>query len=258
MSRWSAAPCATCCSGARRASWTSSSRTRTVVRRCDLAASLGVSGGESADGRFGVIRLTSASARRSCRLGVAGASTSPSGAPSPIPRPARCPRCAREPSSRTCAAGTSPSTRSRLSSAAPAWASCPPCRRALDDLAHARLRVLHERSFLDDPTRLLRLARYLARLEFEPEAHTARARRTGARERCAGHRVRRSHRRGAAPAAERAGPPGGAREPQHAGRPVRSAPPGCASTSTSRAGRSRCFPRTGSPICCCSGPCSWQ
>jgi tRNA nucleotidyltransferase (CCA-adding enzyme) len=44
---------------------------------------------------------------------------------------------------------------------------------ALEDLAAARLRVLHERSFLDDPTRLLRLARYLARLEFEPEERTA-------------------------------------------------------------------------------------
>ena len=44
---------------------------------------------------------------------------------------------------------------------------------ALEDLAAARLRVLHDRSFLDDPTRLLRLARYLARLGFEPEEHTA-------------------------------------------------------------------------------------
>ena len=44
---------------------------------------------------------------------------------------------------------------------------------ALEDLAAARLRVLHERSFLDDPTRLLRLARYLARLGFEPEERTA-------------------------------------------------------------------------------------
>jgi tRNA nucleotidyltransferase (CCA-adding enzyme) len=44
---------------------------------------------------------------------------------------------------------------------------------ALEDLAAGRLRVLHERSFLDDPTRLLRLARYLARLEFEPEPDTA-------------------------------------------------------------------------------------
>ncbi len=44
---------------------------------------------------------------------------------------------------------------------------------ALEDLAGSRLRVLHEQSFVDDPTRLLRLARYLARLEFEPEQHTA-------------------------------------------------------------------------------------
>jgi tRNA nucleotidyltransferase (CCA-adding enzyme) len=44
---------------------------------------------------------------------------------------------------------------------------------ALGDLAQGRLRVLHERSFTDDPTRLLRLARYRARLGFEVEAHTA-------------------------------------------------------------------------------------
>jgi tRNA nucleotidyltransferase (CCA-adding enzyme) len=44
---------------------------------------------------------------------------------------------------------------------------------ALEDLAAGRLRVLHERSFVDDPTRLLRLARYLARLGFQPEEHTA-------------------------------------------------------------------------------------
>ncbi len=45
--------------------------------------------------------------------------------------------------------------------------------QAFEDLERARLRVLHERSFLDDPTRLLRLARYLARLDFEPEGHTS-------------------------------------------------------------------------------------
>ena len=44
---------------------------------------------------------------------------------------------------------------------------------ALADLRTGRLRVLHERSFLDDPTRLLRLARYRARLGFEPEPRTA-------------------------------------------------------------------------------------
>ena len=44
---------------------------------------------------------------------------------------------------------------------------------ALDDLCAGRLRVLHERSFIDDPTRLLRLARYRARLGFEAEQRTA-------------------------------------------------------------------------------------
>jgi tRNA nucleotidyltransferase (CCA-adding enzyme) len=45
---------------------------------------------------------------------------------------------------------------------------------ALEDLAAGRLRVLHEQSFTDDPTRLLRLARYSARLGFQAEADTAR------------------------------------------------------------------------------------
>lgn len=45
--------------------------------------------------------------------------------------------------------------------------------QALEDLAARRLRVLHDDSFTDDPTRLLRLARYSARLGFAPEQHTA-------------------------------------------------------------------------------------
>jgi tRNA nucleotidyltransferase (CCA-adding enzyme) len=44
---------------------------------------------------------------------------------------------------------------------------------ALEDLAAGRLRVLHDQSFVDDPTRLLRLARYKARLGFEVEDTTA-------------------------------------------------------------------------------------
>jgi tRNA nucleotidyltransferase (CCA-adding enzyme) len=43
---------------------------------------------------------------------------------------------------------------------------------ALEDLAARRLRVLHDRSFIDDPTRLLRLVRYVTRLGFEIEPHT--------------------------------------------------------------------------------------
>jgi tRNA nucleotidyltransferase (CCA-adding enzyme) len=44
---------------------------------------------------------------------------------------------------------------------------------ALEDLDARRLRVLHEQSFIDDPTRLMRLARYRARLGFHVEPHTA-------------------------------------------------------------------------------------
>jgi tRNA nucleotidyltransferase (CCA-adding enzyme) len=46
--------------------------------------------------------------------------------------------------------------------------------QAREDLEARRLRVLHDGSFLDDPTRLLRLARYSARLGFEPEERTDR------------------------------------------------------------------------------------
>jgi tRNA nucleotidyltransferase (CCA-adding enzyme) len=43
---------------------------------------------------------------------------------------------------------------------------------SLEDLGDRRLRVLHDLSFIDDPTRLLRLARYASRLGFEVEPHT--------------------------------------------------------------------------------------
>lgn len=42
------------------------------------------------------------------------------------------------------------------------------------DLERRLLRILHQRSFRDDPTRALRAARYAARLELELEAETAR------------------------------------------------------------------------------------
>jgi tRNA nucleotidyltransferase (CCA-adding enzyme) len=45
---------------------------------------------------------------------------------------------------------------------------------ALEDLAQRRLRVFHEQSFVDDPTRVLRLARYRARLGFAVVPETAR------------------------------------------------------------------------------------
>ena len=43
---------------------------------------------------------------------------------------------------------------------------------AREDLDNGVLRVLHERSFVDDPTRMLRLVRYAARLEFAPDPGT--------------------------------------------------------------------------------------
>src|SRR3954454_9389602 len=43
---------------------------------------------------------------------------------------------------------------------------------AREDLDAGVLRVLHDRSFIDDPTRMLRLVRYAARLEFAVEPHT--------------------------------------------------------------------------------------
>lgn len=43
---------------------------------------------------------------------------------------------------------------------------------ALEDLTARRLRVFHDRSFVDDPTRLWRLVRYAVRLGLLPEPHT--------------------------------------------------------------------------------------
>ena len=64
---------------------------------------------------------------------------------------------------------------------------------ATDDLGAGRLRVLHDASFRDDPTRLLRLVRYGARLGFGIEPHTralvARAVADGALETVAGTRI---------------------------------------------------------------------
>ena len=44
----------------------------------------------------------------------------------------------------------------------------------LDDLRVGQLRILHERSFVDDPTRALRAARYAARFGFDLEPETER------------------------------------------------------------------------------------
>ena len=57
-----------------------------------------------------------------------------------------------------------------LAGEAPGELSAAP--RALEDLEAHRLRVLHDRSFIDDPTRLFRLVRYASRLGFEIEPRT--------------------------------------------------------------------------------------
>jgi tRNA nucleotidyltransferase (CCA-adding enzyme) len=63
------------------------------------------------------------------------------------------------------------------------------------DLKRRRLRVLHERSFTDDPTRLLRAARYVARLSFAWERSTRRLAQQAVGEGCldtvSGERIRR-------------------------------------------------------------------
>ena len=63
----------------------------------------------------------------------------------------------------------------------------------LEDLEAGRLRVLHDRSFLDDPTRILRLVRYAARLGFaidQPTVLLARqALGEGALDTVSGHRI---------------------------------------------------------------------
>jgi tRNA nucleotidyltransferase (CCA-adding enzyme) len=54
----------------------------------------------------------------------------------------------------------------------PAAGSLKAAPLGLQDLQRRSLRVLHDGSFIDDPTRALRLARYASRLEFGIEPHT--------------------------------------------------------------------------------------
>ena len=49
-----------------------------------------------------------------------------------------------------------------------------------DDLAERRLRLLHDRSIRDDPTRLWRAARFATRLRLRPDAHSEELMRAGA------------------------------------------------------------------------------
>ena len=170
-----AAPCATCCSGG------APRELDVVVEGGDapfghaaaqlaaaLASRLGAHASVNEHERFGTAIVEWEGD------GAGGGSTSPPLAASATPPRGRCPRCGPHRWRRICSGATSPSTRS------PARARRAGGRRelhavphALEDLRAGRLRVLHERSFLDDPTRLWRLARYRARLGFAVEERTA-------------------------------------------------------------------------------------
>ena len=113
---------------------------------------------------------TSASARPPCGRARWCSTWPPRGA-SATPRRARCPRWSSgRRSRRTSPGATSRSTRSRWPWPTAPWPRSHTPRRTSGRVV---LRVLHDASFADDPTRLLRLARYAARLGFAPEPHTA-------------------------------------------------------------------------------------
>ena len=174
------------------------------------------------------------------------ATTSPALAASAIPHPGALPEVEPPgPRRGSASAATSPSTRSRSRWAATTRGTLLAVDEPATDLDGRRLRVLHDASFSDDPTRLLRLARYAARLAFAVEPHTldlaARPCAGGALETVSGARV--GHR--AAAAGRRARSGGGIRAAARAGdrrgararvRAVRS--------RARRAGRWRCCPPT--------------
>jgi tRNA nucleotidyltransferase (CCA-adding enzyme) len=129
----------------------------------ELAERLGVRARVDQHERFGTALVT----RDGAQVDVAGARSERYDTPGALPRvePATLERdLLRRDFTVNAIAVTLDSTR-------PGEAHAPP--GALEDLRAGRLRVLHDASFLDDPTRLLRLARYAARLGFEIEPHTS-------------------------------------------------------------------------------------
>ena len=101
---------------------------------------------------------------------AAARSTSCAPARSPTRRPERCPTCA--PGRSTTISRARDFTVNALALSPAGELRAVP--GALDDLAARRLRVLHDASFADDPTRLWRLVRYAVRLGFVPEPATDR------------------------------------------------------------------------------------
>jgi tRNA nucleotidyltransferase (CCA-adding enzyme) len=137
----------------------------------DLASSLGIASAEDPQGRFGIARHerfgTALVWWEGGRVDIACRRAESYAAPGALPdvRPGTIEQDLRRRDFTVNAIA--------LSIGGPRTGELSTVPEAFEDLARSRLRVLHERSFLDDPTRLLRLSRYLARLEFEPEEHTA-------------------------------------------------------------------------------------
>ena len=152
----SAAPSATSSWAPNRSIWTwSSTGTRSPSRRCWAP-------------RTG---CTTASRPARCRW-TASPMTWPAPAGRATPIPGRCPPWRPRASRRISVAATSPPTPSPSDWPDAAAGGCSRLRTAARTSRARRLRVLHDRSFIDDPTRLVRLARYAGRLDFAVEEHT--------------------------------------------------------------------------------------
>ena len=194
-STWSAAPCATSCSAAPRADVD-------LVVEGDAAGARGAARRRAGveHERFGTVKVE----------WTATSSTSPRRAAETYPHPGALPEV-------VVPAATSRRTSARRDFTINAMAIPldgearlidPPGGRR--DLESGLLRVLHERSFEDDPTRAIRAARYAARFGFELEPETERLLRGGG----PGDRLRR-------PPAGRAGAAGRRTDRRRGARPAR-------------------------------------
>ena len=116
---------------------------------------------------------TTPSARPSSSTATANTWTSSPLAASATRHRPRCRRSSRPRSRTTSFAATSPSTRWRLALAGPEAGSLVDPFEGRRDLEAKTIRVLHDRSFVDDPTRIFRALRYASRYGFELDDHTA-------------------------------------------------------------------------------------
>ena len=111
--------------------------------------------------------------RRALRRRASGSTSSPRAPSSTTLRP-RCRRSSTPRSARTSSAATSRSTRWRSRSRAPTSAGSSTRSAGRRDLEAETIRVLHNLSFIDDPTRIFRAIRYENRYGFRMDEHTLR------------------------------------------------------------------------------------